>query len=50
MIDPQCEDDSVFVLCDRLTMIGAEARWQVVRHQKAWQGRDRIGWTTQPTL
>jgi hypothetical protein len=50
MIEYGCQDDSLGVMCDRLTMIGSDARWQIVRHQQAWQGRGRIGWTTRPTL
>ncbi|MDB6138283.1 MAG: hypothetical protein JWO94_1355 [Verrucomicrobiaceae bacterium] len=42
--------DSTTVTCDRFTMRHEGNLWLPVRHQTAWQGRGRFGWTTQPTL
>jgi hypothetical protein len=42
--------DSVYLTCDRLTMRLENNVWIPVRDQQAWQGRGRIGWTTQPCL
>jgi hypothetical protein len=43
-------DDSVYLTCDRLTMRLEDNIWIPIRHQEAWQGRGRIGWTTKPCL
>ena len=48
VIDRFCKDDSIYVTCDRLTMRRQNGAWIPVRHQAVWQGRDRIGWTTEP--
>lgn len=44
-----CQDDSLSRLCSRITMRRQDGLWIPVRHQAAWQGRGRIGWTTLPT-
>jgi hypothetical protein len=49
VIDNDCQDDSIWRTCDRLTLHRQSGVWLPVRHQSAWQGRGRIGWTTQPT-
>jgi hypothetical protein len=49
VINRDCKDDSLFVSCDRLTLRRQSGTWLPVQHQAAWQGRGRIGWTTQPT-
>jgi hypothetical protein len=43
------EDDSIDLVCHRLTMRLDRGVWIPVRHQVAWQGRGRIGWTIKPT-
>jgi hypothetical protein len=43
------EDDSVYVTCHRISLERAQNGWRVTRHQTAWQGRGRLGWTTRPT-
>jgi len=50
VIDRDCRSDSTYVTCDRLTMRRERDAWIPVRHQTAWQGRGRFGWTTKPTL
>jgi hypothetical protein len=50
VIDNDCQDDSTWRTCDRLTLRRQQGLWLPVRHQAAWQGRGRIGWTTKPTL
>jgi hypothetical protein len=50
VINRYCKDDSVSVMCDRLTLRHERGAWSPLRHQAAWQGRGRFGWTTQPTL
>jgi hypothetical protein len=50
VIDRDCQGDSTSLTCDRLTLRRESGAWFPVRHQAAWQGRGRIGWTTQPTL
>ena len=42
--------DSTSVSYQRFTLQRTPTGWNVVRHQAAWQGRGRIGWTTKPTL
>ena len=49
LIDYDTQDDSVYVTYDRLTLRRDGSVWIPVRHQSAWQGRGRFGWTTQPT-
>lgn len=49
IIDDQLQDDSVYVMCDQLTMHQEGLGWVPIRHQSAWQGRGRVGWTTKPT-
>ncbi|MEI6536772.1 MAG: hypothetical protein WCN98_15605 [Verrucomicrobiaceae bacterium] len=49
VIDNGCRDDSTWRTCDRVTLLQKSGLWLPVRHQSAWQGRGRIGWTTQPT-
>ena len=49
IIDRDCQDDSVYVTCDRFTLRRQSGAWLPVQHQAAWQGRGRVGWTTQPT-
>jgi hypothetical protein len=44
-----CEDDSVYLIYNRFTLNRTKDLWRVVRHQSAWQGRGRLGWTTRPT-
>ncbi len=48
VIDNDTRDDSISRFCDRLTMRQQSGVWLPVRHQQAWQGRGRFGWTTQP--
>ena len=50
IIDNDTRDDSVSRTCDRLTLHRDAGLWIPVRHQAAWQGRGRFGWTTQPAL
>ncbi len=45
----RAEDDSIDLICNRLTMRLDRGVWIPVRHQSAWQGRGRIGWTIKPT-
>jgi hypothetical protein len=49
-VDHDCKSDSTSLTCDRLTLRRENGAWVPVRNQAAWQGRGRIGWTTQPTL
>ncbi|MEP6669883.1 MAG: hypothetical protein ABJF10_12065 [Chthoniobacter sp.] len=49
IIDNDTRDDSISRSCDRLTLRRQGGVWIPVRHQAAWQGRGRFGWTTQPT-
>jgi hypothetical protein len=50
IIDNDTQDDSVSRTCDRLTLHRDSGLWIPVRHQSAWQGRGRFGWTTQSAL
>lgn len=50
IVDDQLKDDSVYVLCDRLTMRRGGGAWLPARHEAAWQGRGRVGWTTNLTM
>jgi hypothetical protein len=50
IIARDCQCDSTSRTCDRLTLRRESGGWVPVRHQAAWQGRGRIGWTTQPAL
>jgi hypothetical protein len=49
-IDNDTRDDSISRSCNRITLRRQSGVWFPIRHQAAWQGRGRIGWTTQPTL
>jgi hypothetical protein len=48
IIDNDTRDDSVSRTCDRLTLRRQSGVWLPIRHQQAWQGRGRFGWTTKP--
>lgn len=50
IFDHDGQSDSTYSTCDRLTLRRQNGAWIPIRHQAAWQGRGRIGWTTQPTL
>jgi len=50
VIDRDGQGDSTYVTCDRITLHREGRSWFPVRHQAAWQGRGRLGWTTEPTL
>jgi hypothetical protein len=50
IIDNDTQDDSILRYCDRLTLRRQNGVWIPVRHQTAWQGRGRFGWTTQAAL
>ena len=50
IIDPYVESDSTDVTCNRYTLRRTPRGWEMLRHQAAWQGRGRIGWTTEPTI
>ena len=43
IIDRDCQDDSIYVTCDRFTLHREENIWIPDRHQAAWQGRGRFG-------
>jgi hypothetical protein len=43
-------DDSVYRTYHLLTMRYELGAWEITRHQLAWSGRGRLGWTTKPTL
>jgi hypothetical protein len=43
------EDDSLYLFYHRFTLERERSVWRVIRHQVAWQGRGRLGWTTRPT-
>jgi hypothetical protein len=43
-----CADDSVSASADRLTLVHENGRWIPARHEAAWQGRKRFGWSTNP--
>ena len=48
IIDNDTRDDSISRYCDRVTLRQQSGVWLPVRHQAAWQGRGRFGWTTEP--
>lgn len=50
VIDTDTRDDSISKSCDRITLRLQKGVWLPVRHQQAWQGRGRFGWTTEPAL
>ena len=46
IINRFCQDDSLSVTCDRLTMRHKSGVWLPALHRAAWQCRNAIGWTT----
>jgi len=46
VINRFCQDDSLSITCDRLTLRRQSGVWLPVLHRAAWQCRNAIGWTT----
>ena len=48
IINRNCKDDSLHVICDRIILQKQGGLWLPVKHQAAWQARGQVGWTTKP--
>ena len=46
VINRFCQDDSLSVTCDRVTLRHQAGVWLPLRHRATWQCRNAIGWTT----